>query len=59
MRIYLAYAAAGGWTIRSLAASKNNVLASFYYDKKEINENIPRIGIQRDEIKRTRKRTIQ
>ncbi len=38
MKIYLAYSAVGGWSILSLAKKKLQVLASFYYDVKEINK---------------------
>ncbi len=36
MKIYLAYAVTGGWTILSLSLKKKQIMASFYYDSKEI-----------------------
>jgi hypothetical protein len=35
MKIYLAYAGVGGWTIDKVSKIKPTILLSFYYDKND------------------------
>jgi len=43
MKIYLAYAAVGGWSINTLSLMKKTILCSFHYDTKEIKANKKKI----------------
>jgi len=36
MKIYLAYSGVGGWSIESLSELKPEILISYHYDKKEL-----------------------